>query len=243
MHTTDTRIARERAFHNQRFGGETRQGLWKYYTVLDRMELDYKVAITSAARDKTVLDYGCAFGHWTHKIARLADEIHGIDISDVAIERARAERASRAHFHVMDAHETSFPDNTFDVVFGSSIIHHLDTRRCFTEVRRILKPGGVAIFKEPLGHNPVFNAYRSATPDVRTSDEHPLRKQDHRIAAEIFSGNHWRFYALTSLASVPLRNTPLGKPVRRALQTVDSLLLSLPAVRWLSWFSIMQLRK
>ena len=43
-----------------------------------------------------------------------------------------------------------FPDDSIDVVFGIAILHHLDLDLVSREVRRVLKPGGRAIFQEPV---------------------------------------------------------------------------------------------
>src|SRR3546814_11483257 len=79
----------------------------------------------------------------------------GIDISDVAIEKGR-ERARQKGFtnvrlEAMNAEAMTFPDDSFDLVFGSGIIHHLDIDRAFGEIARVLRPGGRAVFIEPLG--------------------------------------------------------------------------------------------
>ena len=42
------------------------------------------------------------------------------------------------------------PDASVDVVFGIAILHHLDLPQAAREVWRILKPGGRAIFQEPV---------------------------------------------------------------------------------------------
>ena len=51
----------------------------------------------------------------------------------------------------MDAEHTNFPDNSFDVVTGSAILHHLNIENCYQELHRILKKDGHAVFKEPMG--------------------------------------------------------------------------------------------
>jgi ubiquinone/menaquinone biosynthesis C-methylase UbiE len=50
----------------------------------------------------------------------------------------------------MPAEKLDYPDAHFDVVVGIDILHHVDIPRAIKEVRRVLKPGGVAIFKEPI---------------------------------------------------------------------------------------------
>src|SRR3546814_4334755 len=45
---------------------------------------------------------------------------------------------------------------------------------------RVLRPGGRAVFIEPLGLNPAIELYRRFTPSARTPDEHPLLRRDFR---------------------------------------------------------------
>ncbi len=67
-----------------------------------------------------------------------------------------AERIAMAQgeFVIADAMKLQFPDNSFDVVFGSSILHHLDFERVMPELFRVLKPGGRIVFAEPNMLNP-----------------------------------------------------------------------------------------
>ena len=114
----------------------------------------------------------------------------GIDISPVAIEMGVREAASRGlrdrtHFAVMNAEALDFPDASFDRVCGSGILHHLDLKKAYGEIARVLRPNGYGIFLEPLGHNPLINWYRRRTPQMRTEDEHPLLKSDLALARDI----------------------------------------------------------
>src|SRR3954468_6244968 len=46
-----------------------------------------------------------------------------------------------------DAAELPFDDETFDLVLGHAVLHHLpDLDRCFSEFQRVLKPGGTLFF-------------------------------------------------------------------------------------------------
>ena len=247
MNSDATIVEREREYHNLRFTEETRDAQDKYYFALSDCDAKYERLVVEHARDAVALDYGCAKGEWALKIAPVAKRVHGIDISDVAIDAARAEAAEKGltntQFDAMDAHQTDFADNTFDLVFGLGIIHHLDTRKSLEEVARVLKPGGVAIFREPLGYNPLINLYRSVTPNARTVDEHPLVHEDERISREVFGHSDWEFYGLSTLATVPFRNTGLAKPLLGVTATLDRALFRVPALRWQAWAVLMTLRK
>lgn len=247
MNTASTIVEREREYHNLRFAEETREAQEKYYFALSDCDAKYERLLLEFAQDATILDYGCAQGMWALRIAPVAKAVYGIDISDVAIASANEIAAeggvANAHFSAMDAHEMSFADNTFDLVFGLGIIHHLETGRALEEVARVLKPGGVAVFREPLGYNLLINLYRGFTPAARTIDEHPLKKQDFRIAGKLFKQNHWEFYGLATLASVPFQRSGIGNAIYRITSAVDRALLRLPGVRWQSWSALIVLTK
>lgn len=101
-----------------------------------------------------------------------------INISEAELDDGRRKAAAKGFavkFRRMDAHRLEFPDNSFDAVFGFGILHHLDYEKALDEIRRVLRPGGVMIFNEPLDVNPVGVLVRLATPAARTADEAPLK--------------------------------------------------------------------
>lgn len=241
------RLEREREYHNTRFSEETRTAQGKYYWALSNCRRRWSQALFAASPGARVLEYGCAQGEWSLRIATRARRVDAIDISDVAIDQARSRArelgASNVFFETMDAQATSFPDGTFDLVFGSGIIHHLDTRKSLEEIHRILKPGGTAIFSEPLGCNVLINAYRTLTPRARTPDEHPLLPADKRIADSIFTSTQWEFFGLFTIAAVPLRESPLGPGAFKAAEKIDRIMGKIPGIRWQLWNALISLRK
>jgi SAM-dependent methyltransferase len=148
-------------------------------------------------------------------------EVTGIDLSPTAIELNRTTAGRRAEFCIMNAEYLAFADNSFDLICGMGILHHLDLERSFSELSRVLKPNGTAVFLEPLGHNPVINLYRRLTPKMRTPDEHPLLVSDFEIATSRFSSIDLNYFHLTSLAAVMLRGTALFLPMAKWLDRVD----------------------
>lgn len=241
----EERLAREREFHNQRFEhGDDRQAQMKYYTAVNKGGEAYKQAVDAAASNARVLEYGCGDADNYKRLAPLVKTLDAIDISDNAIARLKAAGAgSHINFHVMDAMNLSFATGSFDMVFGSGIVHHLDTRRSAQEVSRVLSPGGQAIFWEPLGLNPAINLYRWLTPSARTPDEHPLLPVDFRILRESFSKVDVAFYGLCTLAAVPFRNSKIGAPLQRGLEAIDRVLLRIPGLQWLAWYALIRCTK
>jgi SAM-dependent methyltransferase len=149
-----------------------------------------------------VLDYGCHVGWFSERIATFGPaSITGIDISREGIAEARALRGHLGRFEVMDAMAMDFPDASFDLVVGRAILHHLDLDRAVREIDRVLRPGGHALFMEPIGDNPAAKLMRALTPAARTSDERPLSRRDIARADALF-GSVEHVYA--GLVSVPL---------------------------------------
>lgn len=240
------RIERERVYHNDRFSEEVRAAQGKYYASIKHGSTRFGARVQQLAVGADVLEYGCGSAIQGLELAKVARSLTGIDISDVAIADARAGAADRglanARYETMDAEDMTFPDQAFDLVFGRGIIHHLDLSRCFASISRVLKPGGVALFWEPLGHNPVLNKYRDKTPEARTPDEHPLLKADFDLANRFFAHSELQFYGLTTIASVPIRDTRMGDALLAVLAKVDAVLFMTP-MKWLAWHCLIELRK
>jgi SAM-dependent methyltransferase len=173
-----------------------------------------------------------------------ARSVFGIDISPVAVEQAResARRAAvdQVAFQVMNAEQLEFDDRSFDMVFGIAILHHLDLQKAYAEIARVLRPDGVAIFLEPLGHNVFINAVRKATPGSHTEDEHPLLAGDFRLCRRYFGDLQLEFVNLLTLLSAPLVSVPGRETLRRVLTVADKAVFRMvPATRRYAWNVVM----
>jgi SAM-dependent methyltransferase len=136
----------------------------------------------------------------------------------------------------MNAEELTFADESFDLVCGVAILHHLDLERAYSAIARVLGPGGSAIFLEPLAHNPAINLYRRATPHLRTVDEHPLFMRDIRMAEAYFGRVEAEYFNLFSMGAMAFSRTPAFRTARRALQAFDRVVFSaLPPLRRYAW--------
>ena len=247
----ETRKKEEAEFHN--FLRELKEGAPEYERYTSNKKF-YSVTRGSVAylenwlksrcqNGAKVLEYGCGTGSFSFFLASLGAHVVGIDISDVGISQAREEAkrrglANKTEFYVMDAESTTFPDNTFDVICVSGVLHHLDRAKAFKEMARILKPAGAAIAAEPLAHNPLIQLYRKMTPYLRTEFEagHILHaKKDVELARRYFDKVETKFFHLATIAAVPFRNTPIFNPLLTLGEKMDSVLLKIPIIQRQAW--------
>jgi ubiquinone/menaquinone biosynthesis C-methylase UbiE len=231
---------REQQFHDIAFSQNTREKTGKFYSITKSSRDFYCDFLSRNCYNKKVLEYGCGPGSFSFHLTEKGARVTGIDISPMAIrqamERAQQRKLDGIEFLVMDAEQMDFEDSVFDVVCGTSILHHLILARAFSELSRVLKPGGKAIFIEPLGHNPVINLYRKITPNMRTPDEHPLLIKDLQLAEHYFKHDETRYFHLVSLVAVLFRNLPFFPVVLRILDGVDSFLFTcFPPARRFAW--------
>ena len=111
-------------------------------------------------RADRILEIGCAAGEHAIRLAGLAGQVVGIDLSAAGVLRAdeRARRAGRRNvvFAASDAAALPFADGVFDKVAAIDFVEHVDDAllaRVFAEVHRVLRPGGiVAIYTPCLTH-------------------------------------------------------------------------------------------
>jgi ubiquinone/menaquinone biosynthesis C-methylase UbiE len=229
--------AREREFHDQRFGAECdpRSALSNYYSVTQESREFYRSLIrTNAPEGSKVLEYGCGDGANFDFYKSLKCDLYGIDISSEAIKKAGAAATSRGlqcNYSVADAENTNFDSDFFDLVLGSGILHHLDIDKSLAELSRVTKRTGSCVFFEPLGHNPLINMFRALTPKLRSQDEHPLRDRDLATMKRYFGTVDISYFLFFGLAAVLFRSTRFfGKALRRFGQ------LDAYFVRRFGWF-------
>ena len=79
--------------------------------------------LTRSTRNKSVLELGCGEGHLTRAIFRRAQSVTSVDISDVAIDRAKSLNLRNARFETADLLDVSF--GGYDVIAAIECIHFL----------------------------------------------------------------------------------------------------------------------
>jgi len=193
--------------------------------------------VAEAARSSFVLEYGCFNGWSIPALTTCAPRrILGIDISENAIAEAKLNHGSVADFGVMDCHRLALADESLDVVVGRAILHHLDFDAAIREVRRVLKPGGHAVFIEPLRDNPAGKLVRLLTPRARTRDELPLSRAQIRRADKLFSESQHFFSGLVSVGCGMVSSFVSRNPanvVMRLAHRLDLKLAGSPLKWWM----------
>lgn len=119
---------------------------------------------TAAGRPepRSALDFGTGIGNSIPHLAKAFPDaaITGLDVSQKSLAVAERRFGGLAQFTLGEGLRMPFEDASFDLIFSACVFHHIDAdehRAIFSELRRLLRPGGLmAIFE----HNPINPATR-----------------------------------------------------------------------------------
>ena len=165
-----------------------------------------------------LLDFGCGPGNISVGLAKAIapGEMHGVDMNESLIEMARSLAAKQgqdnAVFHVGDVTDLQFEDNFFDVAHCRSVLMHVpDTAAALSEVKRVLKPGGILACREMICESafthPDFGILRRSWDMfedlVQADDGHPQMGKD--MKSHILNAG---FTDVRMNASFSVYNTP-----------------------------------
>lgn len=110
------------------------EGSFRFYSTLNDLQL---------TGHEKVLEIGACFSYASFKFAKSGCTVVAIDISnylkvaDLFIKESYFDRL------FSDIHDMPFLDNTFDIVFGSAVLHHSKAlKEAFNEIHRVLSPQG-----------------------------------------------------------------------------------------------------
>ena len=100
---------------------------------------------------RCVLEVGCGAGTDLVRFAQRGARVAGVDIAESAIQLARLncrQQKASADLLVADGEWLPFADAAFDLVYAHGVVQYTaNGQRLVEECRRVLKPGGQAIFQ------------------------------------------------------------------------------------------------
>lgn len=198
------KLDRERDFHDQwaLSMDPALVDVFGAWTPLATPETHWIFSKLGNLKGKKLLDLGCGLGEGSVFFALNGAEVTASDLSPEMCKMTQAvAHLNGVAVSTLVASATdlnAIPDNSFDIVYGANMLHHVDIKACTAEVHRVLKPGGKAVFWDPVQYNPVINIYRRMAAGVRTEDEHPLRLADTRGIRKLFGDLETRFFWLTA---------------------------------------------
>jgi SAM-dependent methyltransferase len=138
------------------------------------------------------LEIGAGTGYFSINLLRagVIGEAVATDISAgmlSKLERSAAERGVRVEIAACQASALPFDDDSFDLVFGHAVLHHLpDLDAGFREFRRVLRPGGVVAF---CGEPSYYGDRIAAWPKRGANAVAPLWRALMRAAPRPSNGN------------------------------------------------------
>ena len=124
-----------------------------YYKTF-RQEIVQTLLMPHIEKGAKILDIGCQFGAMSLPLAPDVNSLVCLDLSALQVGRARDNAQSlnitNAFFLSGDAELLPFQPNSFDVILLLEVIEHLaDTASALTEIRRVLRPGGLLLIGTP----------------------------------------------------------------------------------------------
>ena len=187
-----------------------------------------------------LLDFGCGCGESSVLFAKIGYDVHGFDISQDSIDVAKKLSKkygfeNKIDFSLQVSENLDFKSNSFDIIVGVDILHHVELKSAINECKRVLKKGGIAIFREPV-EVPFLDYIRNTrlikyfvpneknyTPGVHiTQDERKLCDKDISILSDSFKEIQEERFTLLARFDRYFRKYYKGRP--SPLEIIDYLI-------------------
>ncbi len=209
----------------------------------NREHVDYLTDAVNQIRPlagKRILEVGAGSGSLAVWLAQQGAEVVGIDVSagilQVAGKRAElnrvAERTTFVHspIETFDPRAEGLDHDTYDAIIGNNVVHHFERDEAMASLSRLLAPGAIAVFCEPVLFVPEWirrlryarPVAKRFPPHVHTPDERSLTAADFAIMRHWFRHVQWKpFQVLSRLQNF----IELSDPVWNSLEAIDRRIL------------------
>lgn len=103
-------------------------------------------------KDRIIFDFGCGRGSILREMAVINPDARyiGVDVSETALNQARRNLPDKVFYKISDGGKIPLENESVDFVFSSEVLEHIyDVENAFSELKRILKPGGRILLTVP----------------------------------------------------------------------------------------------
>jgi len=131
-------------------------------------EIEMREMVNSLPKNPWVLELGCGAGEHSEFIAKLRKDINlvmiDISLNSILETKKRLENTKlkgNYYYLVADAEKLPFMANSFSGIIAVMFFHHVfSLDRCFSQIKRVLKPAGLCLFVDLLYDNPLVVSSR-----------------------------------------------------------------------------------
>ncbi|MFC1511329.1 class I SAM-dependent methyltransferase [Candidatus Margulisiibacteriota bacterium] len=199
-------------------------------------------------QDGLILDNGCGTGMLAESLTKA--KVIGLDISKGMLNKAKKRLSNLV---LADSQDLPFKDNIFDTVFCRSILHHLPNPKLgVSEIHRVLKVGGEAIFSETNSSflNNIPRKIIKKTEHFSEGHKNFDRKELLALIGSKLRVEDVQFFGYIAypLIGFPdlidvFRYLPLKTLVEKILIGIDELIALIPGLNKQSWGIIVKAKK
>jgi ubiquinone/menaquinone biosynthesis C-methylase UbiE len=208
-------------------------------------------------RGQRVLICSCGLGIWPVLFAMRGLKVDAFDISSTAVWNARrfaeiSDSVNEITVREMNIYDLEYEDNSFDIVFGESILHHVDCEIASIQIYNVLRVGGKAYFMENSLRNPILKIARDFLFSKSkfggkeqggklsfhrdgTEDENPLSEEEVKIFREPFKTFVRTYEQFTFFSLVSAFGPKFIRRYHRHFETIDDFVGKLKILHPLSF--------
>jgi 2-polyprenyl-3-methyl-5-hydroxy-6-metoxy-1,4-benzoquinol methylase len=221
--------------HNQQqleyFEGPLKKTMVPLETPYVGNQLDRSLQSARVDKNSRILEIGCGMGRYTIPLARRGYQLEGQDLSPKLLDLLRSYAPDlNLPLHCGDIAEPNF-EGPYDAVLGYFVLHHLDNfLGTFRALRKLLKPGGRAVFVEPNPFNPLYYFQIFLWPNITWQGEKGILKMRRSVLVPMLEQAGLRALPWERFGFFPpfLRNRPGFGLVERGLERIPGIQPVLP---------------